>query len=289
MQVAGRVRRRRASPNRARGCENVRILHVRERVDRRGVDDPRAVERAAVQVHLREAREVVRRAEQSGVRRDAAERERVLVVHLAANDAAAPAGRTRSARCAARSDGRGGTCVSFMPSGTKTCRRGTRRAARRSPAPRSRPSMYAPMSLYTIPRRVACRAASRRTARAPLSGDVRHSSYALNAGSPDVCVSRCRTVTCSLFGPSTPAGSAVPARRGRRCPARQLHDRGGRPTTFVSDARSHSVFSSGAARVPSRGGPRRRRQRSLRALPTTAYGSGERAVRTARSSKRAHR
>src|SRR5262249_41862464 len=53
-------------------------------------DDPAVLEDAAGQEHLAEARELRSRSEQGRVRGHAAQRERVLVVHFAAQDATAP-------------------------------------------------------------------------------------------------------------------------------------------------------------------------------------------------------
>ena len=107
---ASRARgRERASPVRVVNCVIVAARRVAH-----------AVERAAVQVHLREAREVVRRAEDPRVRRNAAEVVRALVVHLAAHESAAPRIDTPSARCAGAATPAGWYIVSCMPSGWNT-------------------------------------------------------------------------------------------------------------------------------------------------------------------------
>ncbi len=61
--------------------------------------------------------------------------------------------------------------------------------------------MYAPMSLYTMRTPGSVSSGVENMSLARLSGSCVISSYALNAGNPDVCVSRWRTVTRSLFGP----------------------------------------------------------------------------------------
>ena len=70
-------------------------------------------------------------AEEARVAGDAAERERVLVVHLAAQVPLPP--RVDLRRCNARraAPRAGGTSCRVMPSGANTCRAGTRRAAAR--------------------------------------------------------------------------------------------------------------------------------------------------------------
>src|SRR5712691_13007595 len=80
----------------ARGVPSERAARVgharalREALHRLPRDDALVLEDAAAYEHLREAGEVGSGAEEAGVRRDAAQGGRVLVVHLAAQDVAAP-------------------------------------------------------------------------------------------------------------------------------------------------------------------------------------------------------
>ena len=116
----------------------------REALDGLARHDPMVLEDAAVQQHLGEAREVGGGAEEAGVRRDAAQRVGVLVVDLAAQDAARARGRSRWARCAAAARAAAGSIVSFMPRGSKI--RSRANASSGSPATRSRisPSRITP-------------------------------------------------------------------------------------------------------------------------------------------------
>ena len=81
--VGGRVPAERARGERDPGP-------LREQLHRGAGDDPPPAERAPVEERLREVREVGRGGEEARVGGDAAQGEGVLVVHLAAHDAAAP-------------------------------------------------------------------------------------------------------------------------------------------------------------------------------------------------------
>src|SRR6266851_2557720 len=209
-----------------------KLLRRRELCNRRAPQNPLVRVNAAIQQHLAKRRQVRRRAEKSRMPRNAADRKRVFV---------------------------GRYIVSWIPSGEKMLLF----AKSSSVLPVNRSMISAikiiPRSEYTsfVPGSYSSGSAKIFVIVSCLFFDVRQ--YSLNGGNPEVCVSKCRTVTLyrhSAFGPLAHSGKyrsifASKSSGTAKSLSADLATSVVVATTFVSDAMSYIVFGATAAALAS--------------------------------------